>query len=448
MNTDEITYLPPHNFEAEEAVLGSLMIDPVSIDSIRDILNAESFYKETHRWIYEAMLKLADEDTPIDFMTLTSELKDQEQLEELGGEAYIIGLINVVPTSVNDIYYAKIVEEKAERRRMIRAASEIARLAHDETESLSDAIEQTQKIVYDLGRSVFSSTVVHIKQPASEIMELIEERSAAGSKITGIATGFTDLDFLLGGLQPTELFIIAGRPGMGKSAFQGTIAMLSGVKDKKNVGIFSMEMSAVQWVLRMISGMAKIDSHHLKRGELGESDWPVFYDAVGRLSETNIYIDDSAWLTPEHLLAKCRRLASEHGLDLVIVDYIQMMTTKGRFNNRVQEISYITKSLKALAKEIECPVLASSQLSRAVEQRADKRPQLSDLRDSGNIEEDADVVAFIYRDEYYNPETSERPNITEINIAKNRNGYTGQIDLYWKSKETRFYNLQRQEIKF
>ena len=352
METDASTHLPPHNLEAEEAVLGSMLIDPLSIDALRDILNAESFYKETHRWIYEAMLKLADEDIPIDFMTLTNELRDQEQLEELGGEAYIIGLINVVPTSVNDIFYAKIVEEKAERRRMIAAASKIAHLAYDETESLADAIQETQKIVYDLGRSVFSSAVVHVKHPAAEVMDLIETRSAAGKKITGVPTGFTDLDFLLGGMQPSELLVVAGRPGMGKSAFQGTIAMLSGVKYGQTVGIFSMEMSATQWVLRTISGMAKLDSHNLRNGELTESDWPLFYDAVGRLSETNIFIDDSAWLTPEQLLAKCRRLASEHGLDLIIVDYLQMMSTKGRIRNRVQEISYITKSLKALAKEI------------------------------------------------------------------------------------------------
>ena len=440
--------IPPNSLQAEEAVLGSMLLDPLSVPAIREILNVESFYRETNRWIYEAMLQLADDNVPIDLMTLTEALKDQGQLEEVGGEAYIIGLINVVPTSIHDVHYAKIVEDKAERRRMIRAAGQIAKLGFDESEPLKDAIEQTQKIVFDLGKSVFRSSVVHIKEPAAEVMDMIEERAEAGVDLTGVPTGLKDLDFLLGGMQRSELLIVAGRPGMGKSALQGTISMLSGVKFEKTVAIFSMEMSAEQWVLRTISGMARIDSHSLRRGGLAEEDWPMFYDAVGRLSEANIFIDDSAWLTPIQLLSRCRRLASERDLDLIVVDYIQMMATEEKYRNRVQEMSFICKSLKALAKEIDCPVLASSQLSRAVEQRQDKRPQLSDLRDSGNIEEDADVVAFIYRDEYYNPDSTERPNITEINVAKNRNGYTGVVDLYWKSRETRFYNLQRQEINF
>lgn len=448
MDNEATDYLPPMNREAEEAVLGTLFIDNSSISRVREILNPHSFYTVTNQWIYEAILVLDDNRQPVDFLTVSEELRRQNRLEDIGGEAYLIGLTNTVPTSINDLHYAQIVEEAGERRRMIRTAQHMVALAHDETITLEEAIDQAMEENYKLGSSLFKRSTVHIREPARKVMDIVEERSQSDEKLTGIPTGFTDIDLLLGGFQPAELIILAGRPGMGKSALQSSIAMLATTRHNCNVGMFSLEMHATQWVLRMIAGMAHISSSMLKRGELGEQQWPQFYDAIGRLSESRLFIDDSSTLTVPQLRSKCRRLDNEYGLDMVMVDYLQLMQSGKEFRNRVQEVGYLTKGLKALAKEMNIPVVVSSQLSRAVEQRQDKRPQMSDLRDSGNIEEDADVIGFIYRDEYYNPDDSERPNIAEINFSKNRNGHTGIVDLYWNGEMTRFNNLKRQEIVF
>lgn len=441
--------IPPNNPDAEESVLGSMLIDSESIPEVRDILKAQSFYREKNKWIYEALMQLDDNHEPIDLITVCDVLRKQGQLEEVGGEPYIIGLLNIVPTSVHAAHYAQIVEDTGERRRMITAASKVAQLAYDESIPTDEAVSTAQDTVFSLGENIYRKSMHHIREPSRQVMKLVEDRHEAGGVLAGVPTGFKDLDRLLGGLHDAELIVVAGRPGMGKSSLQGSMAIIAGTKHAKNIGVFSLEMTSVQWALRLVSGIARLDSRNLRSGEVQEAEWPMFYDAVGRLSESNIFIDETTQLTPTELRAKCRRLDNRFGLDMIMIDYLQLMVTTQKYHNRVQQVSYICKSLKDLGKEINCPVVVSSQLSRAVEQRQDKRPQLSDLRDSGTIEEDADIVIFIYRDDYYNPgEESERPNIAEINVAKNRNGNTGIVDLFWNRQFTRFYNLERKNIVF
>ncbi|RMG91684.1 MAG: replicative DNA helicase [Chloroflexi bacterium] len=441
-----IERLPPHSIEAEEAVLGSLLIDPDAIFDVSSFLRPDAFYRVQNRWVYEAILSLSDRREPIDFVTLTEELRRREQLEEVGGEAYIISLINAVPTSINARNYARLVEAAALRRKMIQAASTIAELAYNEAEDINVVIDRAEQALFSISEERTTRDLVPIKQIARDYLERIEDLHARGDDVIGIPTGFTDLDRLLGGLNRSDLIIVAARPGMGKTSLQNAIALTAAMRYRKRVAIFNLEMSGEQLVQRMIAAETKIDSQRLRRGDLKEHEWPIFMEAIGRLSETSIFIDDTPNITPNQLRTKCRRLYAEHGLDLVMIDYLQLMQAERTTNNRVQEISEISRGLKSLARELDVPVLAAAQLSRAVEQRQDKRPLLSDLRDSGSIEQDADIVMFIYRDEYYNPDTTDRPNIAEINVAKHRNGPTGTIDLYWHSKLATFRNLQRQEI--
>lgn len=441
-----IERLPPHSVEAEEAVLGSLLIDPDAIFELAGFLRPDAFYRQSNRWIYEAILNIYDRREPLDFITLTEELRHQERLNEVGGEAYVIGLINAVPTSVNAQHYGRLVEAASLRRKMIGAASTIANLAYDEAEDINIVIDRAEQALFSISEERTTRDLMPIKQIAREYLERIEQLQQRGDDIIGVPTGFTDLDRLLGGLNKSDLVIIAARPGMGKTSLQNAIALTAALKHGKRVAIFNLEMSGEQLLQRMIAAETRIDSQRLRRGQLADGEWPIFYEAVGRLSESRIFIDDTPSVSPNQLRTKCRRLYAEHGLDLVMIDYLQLMQAEYTTNNRVQEISEISRGLKMLARELDVPVVAAAQLSRAVEQRQDKRPLLSDLRDSGSIEQDSDIVMFIYRDEYYNPENTERPNIAEINIAKHRNGPTGTIDLYWHSKLATFKNLQRQEI--
>jgi replicative DNA helicase len=441
-----IERLPPHSIESEEAVLGSLLIDPDAIFEVASFLRPEAFYRLQNRWIYEAILSLNEQREPLDFITLTEELRRREQLEELGGEGYVISLINTVPTSINARSYARMVEATSMRRKMIGAASTIANLAYNEAEDINVVIDRAERALFIISEERTTRDLVPIKQIARSYLERIEELNRLGDEVIGVPTGFVDLDRLLGGLNRSDLIIVAARPGMGKTSLQNSIASTAATRYGKRIAIFNMEMSGEQLVQRMIAAETRIDSQRLRRGDLHTNEWPIFMEAVGRLSETRIFIDDTPSITPIQLHTKCRRLYAEHGLDMVMIDYLQLMQAERPFNNRVQEISDISRSLKSLARELDVPVVAAAQLSRAVEQRQDKRPLLSDLRDSGSIEQDADVVMFIYRDEYYSPDTTERPNIAEINIAKHRNGPTGTIDLYWHGKLATFRNLQRQEI--
>lgn len=437
--------LPPHSIEAEEAVLGSLLIDPEAIYEVSAFLKAADFYREHNGWIYAAILDLNNRREPVDFITLTEELRKRGQLEPLGGEAYVISLINAVPTSINARSYGRLVEAAATRRRLIAAASTIANLAYQEDEEINLVIDRSEQALFGVSEERTTRDLVPIKEVARQYLDYLEELHARGEEIIGIPTGFVDLDRLLGGLNKSDLVIVAARPGMGKTSLQTNIALNAARRFGKRVAIFSLEMSSEQLVQRMLAMETKIDSQRMRRGNLHEQEWPIFYEAVGRLSEARIYIDDTPSITPLQMRTKCRRLYAEHGLDLVMIDYLQLMSAERGYNNRVQEISEISRLLKGLARELDVPVMATAQLSRAVEQRQEKKPQLSDLRESGSIEQDADVVMFIYRDEYYNPDT-ERPNIAEITVAKHRNGPTGSVDLYWQGQLATFRNLQRQEV--
>ncbi len=442
----DIERLPPHSIEAEEAVLGSLLIDPDAIFDVATFLKPESFYSAKNKWVYEAILSLNDRREPLDLVTLTEELRRRGHLEEIGGEAYIISLLHAVPTAINAESYGRLVEATAVRRQMIKAASDIANLAYNEAEDINVVIDRAEQALFSISEERTTRDLVPIRHIASQYLERIQELHARGDDVIGVPTGFTDLDRLLGGLNKSDLIIIAARPGMGKTSLQNAIALTAARRYNKRVAIFNLEMSGEQLVQRMIAAETRIDSQRLRRGDLHENEWPIFMEAIGRLSETRIFIDDTPSITPNQLRTKCRRLYAEHGLDLVMIDYLQLMQAERSSNNRVMEISEISRALKGLARELDVPVVAAAQLSRAVEQRQDKRPQLSDLRDSGSIEQDADIVLFIYRDEYYNPDTTERPNIAEVAIAKHRNGPTGTVDLFWHGQLATFRNLQRQEM--
>jgi replicative DNA helicase len=441
----DIERLPPHSIEAEEAILGSLLIDPDAIFEVASFLKAEAFYRVHNRWIYDAITTLSERREPIDFITLTEELRRREQLDEVGGEAYLIGLLNVVPTSINARTYAHVVEAAATRRKLISAAGTIANLAYNEAEDISVVIDRSEQTLFGVSEERTTRDLVPVKQIAHTYLERVEELHKRGDDVIGVPTGFKDIDRLLGGLNRSDLIIIAARPGMGKTSLQNAMALTAARRYNKRVALFNLEMSGEQLVQRMISAETRIDSQRLRRGNLADQEWPIFMQAIGRLSETRIYIDDTPSITPMQLRTKCRRLYAEQGIDLIMIDYLQLMNAEFRTNNRVQEISDISRGLKALARELDVPVVAAAQLSRAVESRQDKRPMLSDLRDSGSIEQDADVVMFIYRDEYYNDDT-ERPNIAEIDIAKHRNGPTGSVDLFWHGKLATFRNLQRTEV--
>jgi len=439
--------LPPHSVEAEEAVLGSLLIDPDAILEVASFLKPEAFYREQNKWIYQAILDLHEARDPLDFITLADTLRKRSQLEDVGGEAYLISLLNAVPTSVNARSYGRIVEAAAVRRRMLTAASSIANLAYDEDENVNVILDRAEQALFSISEERTTRDLVPVRDIARAYLDRVEELHARGDEMIGVPSGFTDVDKMLGGLNKSDLLIVAARPGMGKTSFLLGMALHAGLRHGKRIAMFNLEMSGEQLVQRMIAAETRIDSQRLRRGQLYENEWPIFLEAVGRLSEMRVFIDDTPAATPLQLRTKCRRLYAEHGLDLVMVDYLQLMQAEYTSNNRVQEISEISRSLKGLARELDVPVVTASQLSRAVENRQEKRPQLSDLRDSGSIEQDADIVMFIYRDEYYNPDTTDRPNIAEISIAKHRNGPTGVVDLYWHGQLATFRNLQRQEIK-
>jgi replicative DNA helicase len=439
--------LPPSNVDAEEALLGSLLIDSDAIFEVATFLRPDAFYREKNKWIYECVISLNERREPVDLITLSDELRHRSQLDDVGGEAFIIGLLNIVPTSVHAQHYGRIIEAASVRRRMISAASTIANLAFEQEEDISVTIDRAEQALFSISEERTTRDLVAVKEVARAYLDRIEELHERGDEVIGVPTSFTDLDRLLGGLNRSDLIIIAARPGMGKTALQLAIGQAAARRYGKRIAIFSLEMSAEQLVQRMIAAETRIDSQRLRRGDLEEHEWPIFYEAIGRISETQIFIDDTPSITPLQLRTKCRRLYSEHGIDLVMVDYLQLMVTDRPYGNRVQEISEISRALKGLARELDIPVVANSQLSRAVEQRTEKRPVLADLRDSGSIEQDADIVMFIYRDDYYKNEDSERPNIAEINIAKHRNGPTAVVDLFWQGQLATFRNLQRQEVK-
>lgn len=437
-------HVPPHDVEAEQSVLGSMIIDRDAIIAATEILSSDDFYRPDHKLIYEAMLELFSKGEPIDLVTLKSKLENMGTLEQIGGIRYIADLANSVPTSAHIKKYSKIVEEKSILRKLIKASQSISSMSYEASEKVESIMEYAEKTVFDIMQNRRTEEFSHIKEILPKAFDKIEQIYNNRGTTTGISTGFADLDLKTAGLQPSDLILVAARPSMGKTAFALNIVQHAAVKNQVPTAIFSLEMSEEQLVNRMLSAEAHIDAQKLRTGELDQDDWLSIARSMAPLSSAPVYIDDTPGITVNEVRAKCRRLKLEHGLGLVVIDYLQLMSgnPNGRGDNRQQEISEISRSLKALAREINAPVIALSQLSRACETRADHRPMLSDLRESGAIEQDADVVAFLYRDEYYNPDTDKK-GIAEVIIAKQRNGPTGTVDLVWLGKYTKFANIQQ-----
>lgn len=433
----------PHSVEAEQSVIGSMIIDRDAIGVASGIILGEDFYNKQYGALFEAMVELNDEGKPVDLVTLQNRLKEKDVPPEVSGPEFIRDLITAVPTSANVKHYANIVAEKATLRRLIRLNEEIANTCYVGKESLEDILADTEKRVFDLVQRRNTGEFVPIRQIVSDAIDTIEKASHNKGNVTGVATGFLDLDYKTAGMQPSDLILVAARPSMGKTAFVLNIAEYVAFKQDKTVAIFSLEMSKEQLVNRLFSMEAKVDSQHLRTGNLSETEWEKLIESAGVIGKSKLIIDDTPGISIPELRSKCRKYKLEHNLEMIIIDYLQLMSGSSRStDSRQQEISDISRSLKALARELRVPVIALSQLSRAVEQRPDHRPMLSDLRESGAIEQDADVVMFIYRDDYYNKDT-ERKGIAEIIIAKQRNGPIGTVELVWLPDFTKFANLQK-----
>jgi len=440
--TEIVEKVPPQSVEAETAVLGSMLIEEDAIAKAIEILDEGSFYKESHKRIFTTVVELYDKNKAIDLVTLIDELKKRGTLEEVGGPSYVTSLTTVVPTSANIVHYAKIVKEKNLLRKLINTATQIVSEGYEHSGDVDILLDKAEQLIFDITSDKVETKIVPLKEIIKDSIEVIDSLYQRKENITGVATGFHDLDILTAGLQRSDLIVIAGRPSMGKSALVTCITEHIGVTEKKPVAFFSLEMAKEQLVQRMLCSHARVDAHKVRTGFLSQSDWPRLTNAAGKLSEAPIFIEDTPSLSVLELRAKARRLKSQHDIKLVVVDYLQLMQGPARSENRQQEISEISRSLKALAREVGAPVIAVSQLSRAVEQRADKRPQLSDLRESGAIEQDADLVALLLREEYYNP-TEENKGIAELIVAKQRNGPVGNIKLTFVSEYARFESLAR-----
>lgn len=429
----------PHSREAEEAVVGAVLINPEVYYDVAQFLQADDFYIHRHKWIWEAFTSLHEQRIPIDLLTLREELERKGQLAEIGGPAYLTALVNQVPSSLNAESYGHIVESHSIRRKMINAANSIASLAYNEDSIIDTVMDEAEKAVFNVSERRLRHDLEPISAVLSNYYDRIDDLAKRDEDIFGVPTGFIDLDKMLGGLQPSDLLIIAGRPGQGKTGFLLSVAKNAALTHKKHVAIFSLEMSNEQVVQRLIAQETGIDSQRLRTGKLQENEWPLFTHAVEVMSDTHVFLDDTPAITPLQLRTKCRRLHLEHHLDLIIVDYLQLMGGDTRTDNRVQEVSYISRNLKVLARELNVPVLAAAQLSRAVEQRSDKRPVLSDLRESGSLEQDADIVMFIYRPDQYEKETVKQ-NVAEIIVAKHRNGPVGSVELVFRNALAKFEN--------
>lgn len=429
----------PFNREAEEAVLGAVLVNPEVYYDVAHFLQADDFFLHRNRWIWQAFQELHDQRQPIDVLTVSKQLEDQERLEDVGGLAYLTELINNVPTSLHAEAYGRLVQNTATRRGLLGAANQIARLAYQTETAIDDIVNDAEKAVFGVSERRLTHELQPIKQVLSDYYDRIDYLARHRGETIGVPTGFIDLDRLLGGMQPSDLLIIAGRPGQGKSGFCISAAKNAAQLHGKHVAVFSLEMSNEQLVQRLVAQETGIDSQRLRLANLKDDEWPHFTQAVSALGEIQVFLDDTPAITPLQLRTKCRRLHMEYGLDLIIVDYLQLMTGDTRMDNRVQEVSYISRNLKVLARELNVPVLAAAQLSRAVEQRADKRPVLSDLRESGSLEQDADVVMFIYRPDQYETDTLKQ-NIAEIIVAKHRNGPVGSVELVFRKALAKFEN--------
>lgn len=432
--------LPPHNHEAEQAVLGAILIEPSVLVSVNEKLKAEDFYRQGHQRLFQVMNDLTEKGQPVDLVTLTSELQNRNCLDEVGGVTYLNELAESVPTAANVEYYAKIVEEKSLLRKLIHTATQIAMSSYTSSEEVTEIVDEAEKRILEISQHRIRGEFVSIRDVLVETYEQIEALHLNKSGIRGTPSGFVDLDRMTSGFQKSDLIIIAARPSMGKTAFALNVAQNVAIRTGETVAIFNLEMSAPQLVMRMIAAEGNIDAQAFRTGNLKEEDWEKLTMAISTLSESPIFIDDTPGITVYDIRAKLRRLQAEHGLGLVIIDYLQLISgVKG--DSRQQEISEISRSLKLLARELNVPVISLSQLSRAVEQRQDKRPMLSDLRESGSIEQDADIVAFLYRDDYYHEE-SEKKNIAEVIIGKQRNGPVGKVELLFLKNYNKFLSLE------
>jgi replicative DNA helicase len=439
----ELGKVPPYDVEAEQAVIGSMLTDKDAVVAAIEVLREDAFYRDDNRAIYEAILNLYNKSEPIDIITLKDELESMNKFEQVGGYEYLASLPDKVPTTANVQKYIKIVEEKSILRHLIKTANEIIDLGYNSTEDVEDIMDSAEKKIFDIMQSKNQKGYTTIKDALVESFSKLEELYNRKQHITGVPTGFSELDYKTAGLHGSELILLAARPAMGKTAFALNIATNAALRANVPVVIFSLEMSKEQLVNRILCSEAMVDSNKVRTGKIEEGDWVKLAGAIGPLSESEIYIDDTPGISVMEIRTKCRKLKMEKNIGLVVIDYLQLVQGNNkRVGSREQEISEISRSLKILAKELNVPVIALSQLSRAVEQRPDHRPMLSDLRESGAIEQDADIVVFLYRDDYYNKE-SEKKDIAEVIIAKQRGGSTGTVELLWMGNYTKFVNLEK-----
>jgi replicative DNA helicase len=434
--------VPPQNLEAEESVLGAMMLSPGAIGAVSEILSAGDFYRQSHGTIYRAALALYAKGEPVDAITLADELEERGELEDVGGRIRIHELANLLPAASNAAHYARIVHEMATLRGLIRVGHEITRLGIEREGEAVELVDRAEQVLFDLSQSRVASEFSHIEELLKESFERITQLFEAGADVTGVPSGFRDLDHLTSGFQPGNLIVVAARPSMGKSALALCMAANLGVRNQVPVAMFTLEMSKAEVAQRLMCSEAKVESQRLRSGKLAPDDWPRLTAACDKLAKAPVYVDDTGSITMMEIRSKARRLKSrEPGLGLIIVDYLQLMTSGASAENRVQEVSQISRNLKVLARDLDVPILALSQLSRAVEQRHDKRPILSDLRESGSIEQDADLVMFIYRDEYYNAEETDQQGLAEVILAKHRNGPTDTIKLSFLKRFAKFADL-------
>jgi replicative DNA helicase len=437
-----IDRLPPQNIDAERSTLGSMLLEKEAIEKGTELLKPEDFYREAHRVIFEVITHLSNKGEPIDIITVSEELTRRNMLDKVGGIAYLTALANAVPTAANIEYYAKIVAEKSLLRSVISVATTIVGMGYEGAEDVNVILDEAEKQIFQITQRRNTKGFVSLRNILIETFERIEKLYESKGGVTGLPTGFTDFNRMTAGLQPSDLIILAARPSMGKTTFALNIAQSASVDQKIPVVIFSLEMSKEQLALKLLCSEAGVDNQRIRTGTLMDSDWPRLSHALGSLSEAAMFIDDTPGISALDIRARARRIKAEYGLGLIVIDYLQLMQSKNRSENRQQEVSEISRTLKSLARELNVPVIALSQLSRAVEQRTDKRPNLSDLRESGSLEQDADLVAFLYREDYYNPDTDKK-NITELIIAKQRNGPVGTVDLLFQKEFSKFVGLEK-----
>ena len=436
----ELMKTPPHNLESEQCVIGSIIMEEETMVPVAEILDIEDFYIDAHKVIYESMLELNNERKPIDMVTVSNRLKEKGYLDQVGGVTYLTSITNMIPTTSNVKVYAEIVKKNSTLRKLIKASNDIISMGYEASHSLDDILNVAEKKIFDISQDRMSEDFKPISEVLTSVTAMIEDVYSKGSDLTGLDTGFMDLNKKLGGFHKSDLILIAARPGMGKTAFALNLVANAAIRSKASVAVFSLEMSKEQLVQRLLSSQSNVALDSISKGKIADDEWKKLTDAMTILSSSGIFIDDTPGIKVSEIRSKCRKLKMEKGLDMIMIDYLQLMEADGRADNRQQEVSKISRSLKILAKEMNCPVVALSQLSRNTESGKDHTPKLSDLRDSGAIEQDADIVMFIYRDEYYTKMETKKKDLAEIIIAKNRHGEISNIELVWIGKIQKFSN--------